>query len=353
MSLDDTIGDKYILTKKYLGGGAFGSVFLGYDEHKNKYAIKQIVPQEGHDVNTFKNEINILKELSYYPKCNKHIVCLYDVYITKAGVIYLVMELVDGANISNSIPSENLLRQCAIALEYIHRKNIIHRDIKPENVMVTNNGVVKFVDFGTGCSITPLHNIDLCEKISGTRLFLDPQFLTQEIKTACKNSDIFSLGATFFELMTNGNPPAFGAKNQAIVYEDIKDRINGTKYIRNLKTIVIAMMNPNGKLRPSTTDILNFLDTGSLNITGYTKDCKDEKSPIIKKLSDSPTTKEKKLLDFIKKQALELKQEEFDELDGDVMTSDEEFINLALKNIQRSIDIPPTVVYMARNMSLT
>jgi serine/threonine protein kinase len=280
-ALDDVItcesGKQYMITKRFLGGGAFGSVWLGKDHQKKSYAIKKITIREEivNEIDFLLNEISILKKLNCYPG----VVCIYDsVYNDFNKVIYIVMELVDGESFDKGIkPTENLLKKCVEILNYIHKLGIIHRDIKPENIMVIGGGGggeddnVKFVDFGTGCAVTPLHSILMCEKISGTQHYLDPLFYNQKISVACRISDIYSLGATFYTMMTRETPPIyFGASDdeRITLYHSALSELENTKYSPKLKKIVGIMINPED-YRPSTKEILTYLSTGKLSINGY------------------------------------------------------------------------------------
>src|SRR5260370_13529808 len=89
----------------------------------------------------FEREARVIASLNHPNICQ-----LYDV-----GPNFLVMELVEGENLSGPLPVEtalNYARQIAEALEAAHEKGIVHRDLKPANVKITPAGVVKVLDFG-------------------------------------------------------------------------------------------------------------------------------------------------------------------------------------------------------------
>lgn len=327
-------GKEYIL-KEALGGGAFGTVYEANDKHGNKYAIKQIIIKDPNHIQMFLNEINVLKKLSLSPNCHQDIVCIYDsIYDRFHNIIYVVMELIDGDTlyVGSIKPSEKLLKSCSETLSFIHSKKLVHRDIKPQNIMITKQGKIKFVDFGTGCSISEDPNIDICKGTAGTDRFLDPRFFIGEINTACRSSDIYALGATFYMLMTEENPPNYvlvDVYDQQGLYYEVLSKLETTKYSEKLKKIVGAMLNPGSK-RPSSEEIITFLNGGELTLNGYDgpEICQTKISPI-----------DKSMIDIIFESVLELKKTD-EELELDVSTN-EEYIKLAIDQFEeKGITVP-------------
>jgi serine/threonine protein kinase len=128
------------------------------------------------------------------------------------GRYYVVMEHVHGARtLAAYCRPDNLLRvddvvkivyQCARALHYAHRRGVIHRDIKPSNIMLTRDNEVRIIDFG----IAILRDADVSriEGIAGSPSYMSPeQVESTEITSA---SDIYSLGAVMYELLTGFRP---------------------------------------------------------------------------------------------------------------------------------------------------
>jgi serine/threonine protein kinase len=107
------------------------------------------------------------------------------------------------------------IRQAAIGLQHAHERGMVHRDIKPHNLMVTANGTVKILDFGLA-SLAPeaIADADTVEArgdltaagaIMGTPDFISPE-QAEDARQADIRSDIYSLGATFYFLLS-GRPP--------------------------------------------------------------------------------------------------------------------------------------------------
>jgi serine/threonine protein kinase len=140
-----------------------------------------------------------------------HIVKTFEHGLTTKGEPYVVMELIDGMGLNFLIETRSpslrgrrihLLGQIADALEYLHNQKYLHRDICPRNVMVTNEGVVKLIDFGLTIPYTP----QFCKpgNRTGTPNYLAPELIKRT--TTDHRVDLFALGVTAYELFTNNLP---------------------------------------------------------------------------------------------------------------------------------------------------
>ena len=141
------------------------------------------------------------------------------------------MEYIDGATLSSLrvdrpdkvFETEELgplLQQVRDALDYAHsRARIVHRDLKPSNVMVNAKGDVKVADFGIARSLTDsVSMLTMSRGTSGTLVYMSPQQLDGE--HASELDDIYSLGATVYELLT-GKPPFYSGQIDRLVREKI------------------------------------------------------------------------------------------------------------------------------------
>jgi serine/threonine protein kinase len=141
------------------------------------------------------------------------------------------MEYVDGATLSSlrvDRPDKvfeveelgPLLEQVCDALEYAHtRARIVHRDLKPSNLMVNAKGDVKVADFGIARSLTDsVSMLTMSRGTSGTLVYMSPQQLDGE--HASELDDVYSLGATIYELLT-GKPPFYSGQIDRLVREKI------------------------------------------------------------------------------------------------------------------------------------
>jgi serine/threonine protein kinase len=142
---------------------------------------------------------------------HKNIVQTFEYGLTKEKQQYLVMELIDGMGLNFLIEtrSPNLkgrrgdyLMQIADGLDYIHRQGYIHRDICPRNVMLTQEHIVKIIDFG----LTVPYRPEFCKpgNRTGTPNYLAPEIIKRI--TTDHRVDLFALGVTAYELYTGEVP---------------------------------------------------------------------------------------------------------------------------------------------------
>ena len=181
----------------------------------------------------FEREAKTISGLSH-----PHICVLYDVG-HQNGTDYLVMECIEGETLAKRLekgplPLDQVLKygaQIADALDKAHRAGIVHRDLKPGNMMLTATGA-KLLDFGlarpvptatlaTMTAVTPMHSPVTQEgMVVGTFQYMSPEQV--EGKEVDERSDIFSLGAVLYEMLTGQR--AFEGKTQLSVASSILER---------------------------------------------------------------------------------------------------------------------------------
>ncbi len=130
------------------------------------------------------------------------------------GVHYFTMEHVDGTTVKRLLKKKgrldvdkalDIVLQAAKALEYAHENSIVHRDIKPDNLMITRDGVVKLADLG----IAKTFDEGVDESAKQRRVFGTPHYMAPEQalgKDIDARADIYSLGATFYHMLTGTTP---------------------------------------------------------------------------------------------------------------------------------------------------
>ena len=198
---------------KMVGHGCMGIVYKGYDPYiKRTVAIKVT-----HQDNTFtESQIQRYREHFFTEAqaagglIHGNIVMIYDVGLDGDNC-YIAMEYVEGKDLSAYCTKGKLLPLDKIititgkiceALDFAHQRGVIHRDIKPANIMISREASVKIADFGVAqVAVTEVvHN----DGITGSLEYMAPEVLQEG--RATKQSDIYSLGVTLYELLTGEQP---------------------------------------------------------------------------------------------------------------------------------------------------
>mgnify|MGYP004445108383 CR=1 FL=1 len=145
------------------------------------------------------------------------------------------------------------IAELIIAIEYLHKKDIIYRDLKPENILIDDEGHVKLTDFGLAKEnvTTNIPSKTFC----GSPQYLSPEMLSMEGTT--KASDIYGLGTILYELIS-GNPP-FYAQDINEMYQNItENKLMFQQFCSDeLKDLLTKMLNKNPKNRITIEEMKN------------------------------------------------------------------------------------------------
>ncbi|MFE9682222.1 tetratricopeptide repeat protein [Streptomyces sp. NPDC006285] len=204
-----------------IGRGGMGEVWRAKDESLGRQvAVKCLKPLgHGHDHSLtrvlrerFRREARVAAALQH-----RGVTVVHD-FGESDGVLYLVMELLDGRNLSqllednkqHPLPVADIVEvteQVAAALAYTHQQGIVHRDLKPANIMRLDDGTVKICDFG----IASLgHDIGFTSRLTGTGIAMGtPHYMSPEQiggSEVDQRSDLYSFGCVLYEIAT-GAPP--------------------------------------------------------------------------------------------------------------------------------------------------
>jgi serine/threonine protein kinase len=208
------LGEYLILDK--IGAGGMGQVFRARHRTMDREVALKILPERFSNdpiaVERFYAEVRAQARLMH-----PNIVAAFDAgcHPTRTNKVhYLVMELIQGESLAHRIQTHgpmgtsevmSFLKQAAAALDYAHSRGIVHRDIKPGNMMLTHQGTLKILDFGLAVLRDMEKRLDnRNSQLVGTVEFMSPeQINTPEL--ADHRSDLYSLGATIFYLLT-GRP---------------------------------------------------------------------------------------------------------------------------------------------------
>jgi serine/threonine protein kinase len=214
-----------------LGKGGTGKVYLAQDTRLNRRValkvLKRDVASDSDMLLAFRREAQALASLDH-----PGVVTVYSVEEDQ-GIRFLTMEYIAGQTLRKLLPREGMrldrFFDIAIpltdALAAAHAQGIIHRDLKPRNVMVADDGRIKVVDFGlaklraTDGKGGEKETATLFRKgeIRGTIPYLSPEQILGE--PCGPSSDVFSLGTTFYMMLTGGRP--FGGRNAMAIISEI------------------------------------------------------------------------------------------------------------------------------------
>ncbi len=232
---------------KILGRGGMGIVWLARDEELEREVALKFLPdlmiQDRAVFDQLKHETKRCLELTH-----PHIVRIYDfVHDERSGGIS--MEYVDGETLS-SLRCKKLQQvfepfelsawtsQICDALDYAHnRARIIHRDLKPANLMVNRREEVKVSDFGIARSLSDSVSMLTREQgRSGTLVYMSPQQLAGE--RGSHLDDIYSLGATLYDLLTS-KPPFYSGNIDRQIHERVAPSMTERRKDLNIEPALV------------------------------------------------------------------------------------------------------------------
>jgi tRNA A-37 threonylcarbamoyl transferase component Bud32 len=199
-----------------IGQGGMGIVYLAeHTKLKQQYVVKILNPALVAAEDTVQR---FFREAQSVARLNHPAIVSIQNVGQEGEYYYIRMEYVDGDTVENIVKQEKklgwntatkIILDTADALSHAHKKGIIHRDIKPENIMYTNSGQVKVMDFGLAKQVQAATKVSVTGQIVGTPFFMSPEQAGG--KTTDARSDIYSLGVTYYYILTGVKP--FNGKN--------------------------------------------------------------------------------------------------------------------------------------------
>lgn len=258
-----------------LGQGGFGITYLATQVALNrKVTIKEFfmkelcnrdeqtsqvsVPSMGSVDTVARFRAKFVKEAQTIAALNNpHIIHIHDIF-EENGTAYYVMDYLSGGSLSDLVQRNGVLpeatalgyiRQVADALSYIHARNINHLDIKPSNVIIDGNGNAVVIDFGLSKRYDETGSQTSTTPVGISHGFAPlEQYQPGGVSTFSPATDIYSLGATLYKLLSAQTPP----NATALLDADLDlSRLSASP---TTKAAIVAAMQPKRKGRPQTVE---------------------------------------------------------------------------------------------------
>ncbi len=222
-----------------LGRGGMATVYLAVQHSVNRRVALKVLPANAfsHDPQIsarFMREARIVARLQH-----SNIINIYDIAEFNGG-IFMAMEYLSGGTLADRINPKLtvedallIIKQLCEALVYAHNQGFIHRDIKPENILFTENHKLVLSDFGIARALSSDTQLTRTGLIMGTPKYMSPEQIQGSVVN--ERSDLYSLGALSFELLTGGVPfdadslMAMGMKHLS---EPIPDLPSGLRHLQ-------------------------------------------------------------------------------------------------------------------------
>lgn len=206
--------------KKKLGQGGMGAVYLVYDPVlKRDVALKTIsVAQDANTFKRFMHEANTMARLNH-----PNIVKIYDIG-SDNDIPYFTMDFINGSNLADLVQDGKMnvrravevVQKVAHTIDYAHKQGILHRDLKPANIMMNQDGEPLVMDFGLAKDMEGGNKLSKTGMMLGTPAYMPPEQAWCKRKELDERSDVYSLGAVLYELLT-GKPPFRGTSHAILM----------------------------------------------------------------------------------------------------------------------------------------
>ncbi len=248
-----------------LGAGGMGVVYRGWDPSLGRQvAVKTLKADVALDPEyreRFLREARAAAALSH-----PNLVPIYFIG-EEGGLPFFAMELLEGRSLEALVREEGRIsparavewiRQAAAGLQAAASREIVHRDIKPSNLVLASDGTLKVTDFGLARLAAGDAGLTLAGEVLGSPNYMAPEQASGQ--PADQRSDIYSLGATFYELVT-GRPPFDGPTPVSILLKHAREPLKSPRQFcpdlpYPLVTLVQRMLAKRPEERPQSYDLL-------------------------------------------------------------------------------------------------
>lgn len=260
----NTVFDDYVAIKEFFMQGVndrdenSGSITIGIESNTQQFEEQR---------EKFKKEARRLWKLK-----NEHIVKVHDLF-EENGTAYYVMDFIDGESLAEKLKkmghpfSESEVRgfisQILDALKVVHQNDIWHLDLKPGNIMMDKSGNVYLIDFGASKQIRANGSMTTSTALCYTPGYAPNEQIGQMYDRFGPWTDIYALGATVYNLLTNKKPPMV-----IDIEEDGEKAFNFPLYIsEEMRKLVVWMMQPKRKARPqSVAEIISKMSNSKQSV---------------------------------------------------------------------------------------
>ena len=274
----EKLGDFRLIRR--LGEGGMGVVYLALQESLGRHvALKVLRPER---IGSFEAVKRFWREVEAVSRLRHPNIVAVHASGEDRGVCYFAMELVPGSCLKHElrrswsrgekISTKRALRwieEIAGALDHAHKAGIIHRDVKPSNILIELDGRARLMDFGVARS-TDHSTMTLTGEFRGTPHYAAPEQVKARPRGIDGRADIYSLGATLYELVT-GRVPFDGETTEQVFLQILEEeplppcRLNPA-LSRDLQTVVLTAMEKDPDRRYQT--MADFADDISRLIIG-------------------------------------------------------------------------------------
>lgn len=246
----------------WLGGGRFGDVFLARDTLLDKEFALKVSRMRKQEICMLKDEARLLASLDH-----PNIVRFYNIDFIEDKLV-LIIEYIKGTTLRELITDKgidsdlcvHIIAHILSALVYAHENKVLHRDLKPENILITkkeDEHMVKVTDFGLARFIK---SGSISASTAGTPIYMAPEAWSGNFD---EKSDIWSIGAILYELLT-GSPPFL-----ADDLNTLKSKIDSGKFLmptilrphipEDIEDAVVKCLSAQPKVRPTARTLHQML----------------------------------------------------------------------------------------------
>lgn len=271
--------------EKKVGEGGMGAVYRAIDDNLGRIVALKVLPRDKAQnelmVKRFQSEARAAANLRH-----ENIVGVYDSGEAD-GYLYIAMEFVDGIDVQELLMrkgvlsakrSLDIIKQVTRALMHAYEQNIVHRDIKPSNLMIMRDGSVKLADMGLARSLDDGENAGITRAGTtvGTVDYMSPEQARDSRSADCR-SDIYSLGATWFYMLTGQPPFPDGDILNKITAHAIKPRPNPQSIVGDIPDAISELIQRMMAIEPTDrfrtpAELLKDLETANLSARAITSD---------------------------------------------------------------------------------